>query len=277
VGGQRFTSHPKAGGFLVPKEERMFSIDPRTGRRLVGRFIFNRDGGNDGGGGGGGGADVLAAFQSRLEKMNGNAQAFAQQLYSENAELRAKRREAEAERDALKAKVPTEGSVVLSGDDAKLFAELTAKVPLKDAKDKLAAAETATGKLADYERRELIQQVAEAHGFKANVLERLAKTDGITLALDREIERDDGKGGKTKVKVATVKDASGQTLPLEEYAQKNWADFQPALTAQGGGQQGNPGGLTFVAQRGSGDAPRSSPKSEPELVQEQIRTTPNPF
>jgi hypothetical protein len=277
VGGQRFTSHPKAGGFFVPKEERMFSIDPRTGRRLVGRFIFNRDGGNDGGGGGGGAGEAERNLQNLLAKKNGDAVALAAQLLAENADLRAKRREAEAERDTLKAKVPTEGAVVLTGDDAKLFAELTAKVPLKDAKSKLDEAETATGKLADLEARDLYRQAADAHGYKPGVLERLARQDGITIALDREVERDDGKGNKAKVKVASVKDASGQTLPLEEYAQKNWADFQPALTAQGGGQQGNPGGLNFVPQRGSGDAPRSSPKSEQELLQEQIRTTPNPF
>jgi hypothetical protein len=237
VGGQRFTSHPKAGGFFVPKEERMFSIDPRTGRRTTGRFTFNRTDGNEGGGDGGNAA--VDSFRRRLEKMNGDAQAFAMELFDENRRYREKNRQITEERDALKAKVPAEGSVILAGDDAKLFADLTAKVPLKDAKGKLDEADAATGKLADYERRELYRQVSEAHGFKPGVLERLARTDGITLALDREVERDDGKGNKTKVKVASVKDASGQVLPLEEYAQKHWADFQPALTAQGAAGGGN--------------------------------------
>lgn len=196
-----------------------------------------------------------------LEKHKGDAMSLAAQLLSENAGLREDRRTLTSERDALKAKVPAEGAIVLTGDDAKAFTDLTAKVPLKDLPTRLGEAEAATGKLRTLERQALFRQAADAHGMRPSVLERLAGPD-LTLELT-EVEKD----GK-KVPVARVKDADGTLRPLDEYARAAWADFLPALKADQ--QHAAPqAGTSFVAQRGAGDPPRG-PKPKDEQIKERL-------
>jgi hypothetical protein len=225
----------------------MFSIDPRTGRRLVGRFTFNRDGGNDGGNAGGGAGEAERNLQNLLAKKNGDAVALAAQLLAENADLRAKRRTVEEERDALKAKVPAEGSVILTGDDARTFGELTAATPLKDLKGKLDEATTATSKLQTLERQQTVRDAADALGWDAKRLERLLKD----APLEVKTEKRDGKD----VTVYAVKDGE-TTVALEEAFQ----DFLPALTAQGAGSGQQEKSKQFYAGPGTRDAKPPTPE-----------------
>jgi hypothetical protein len=200
----------------------MFSIDPRTGRRTTGRFTFNRDGGNDGGNAGGGAGEAERNLQNLLAKKNGDAVALAAQLLAENADLRAKRREAEAERDTLKAKVPTEGSVVLTGDDAKVYQDLTGKVPLKDLPKRLEDADKATTDLATLQKKDQIRSVATDEHLNADVL--------LEFGSDYEyVQVDVNKDGKT-TKAWAVKDGD-KTIPVLEHDRLK--KLAPALTAQG--------------------------------------------
>jgi len=171
--------------------------------RLPARYHTTDDGAPQGGAAG---DDVRAAFQRRIDKANGDAQAFAWELYRDNYELR-------RERDGLRGRVPVEGAVVLTSDDAGRWAayrELGAPDALATA---LAEGATAKQQTAQLERRAAVRSAADAAGYKAPVLERLIGDLALSVA--------DGK--------AIVTTAAGP-VELTAYAAQAWPDFLPALT-----------------------------------------------
>jgi hypothetical protein len=157
----------------------------------------------------GGEADegVADKFQARLAKMKGDAQAFAFQLYRDNYDLRQKNAE-------LRARVPAEGAVILTGDDAARWQAYTALGAPDEVQAALSEGSTAKAEAARLQRAQTVQQAAQAAGFKPAVLERLIGDLPLALA--------DGK--------ATVQTEAG-AVDLAAHAEAAWPEFLPALRA----------------------------------------------
>jgi hypothetical protein len=190
----------------------------------------------------GGGQDWQQALSNLIQRQGGEG-AAATLLFNENREHRQRIRE-------LEQRVPGEGAVVLSGDQAAAWQTYQGLGAPTDVQQRLTAAEQAQQELAGLRRAEQIRGVAEAAGYKPGVLERLA--EGLTLEL-REEQRD----GQT-ARVPYVVTGENQAEPLAEYAQTHWADFLPALRAE---QQQLPtqgGGVTYPRQQGGGGQPVTS-------------------
>jgi hypothetical protein len=155
----------------------------------------------------GGEADegVADKFQARLAKMKGDAQAFAFQLYRDNYDLRQKNAE-------LRGKVPAEGAVILTGDDATRWQAYTALGAPDEVQAALSEGSTAKAEAARLQRAQTVQQAAQAAGFKPAVLERLIGDLPLALA--------DGK--------ATVQTEAG-AVDLAAHAEAAWPEFLPAL------------------------------------------------
>jgi hypothetical protein len=187
----------------------------------------------------GGGQDWQQSL-SNLIRREGGADATAQLLFQENREHRQRIRE-------LEQRVPGEGAVVLTGDQAAAWQTYQGLGAPTDVQQRLTAAEQAQNELAGLRRAEQIRGVAEAAGYKPGVLQKLA--EGLTLEL-REEQRD----GQT-ARVPYVVSGEGQqqqATPLADYAQQHWADFLPALSAQQQQQPPQGGGVAYPRQQGGG-------------------------
>lgn len=226
----------------------MNAREQRQERRLPGVFHFNTshkddlmpDEDKD--------KDPTAAFQSRLAKMNGDAMGFATQLFDENFHLRKDKRD-------LEKKVPTEGAVVLSKEDASEYEALKALGKSGDLKTKLEAAGTLETENATLKKKDILRDIASAHGYKLSVLQDLdAKGGGLEYTLKEE---KDTKGQARKV--AYIKQ-EGKDVPLEQFATEKWADYMPALKAEQANTQTRPG---------NGGDPRPSGNAGPSLDNEK--------
>lgn len=165
---------------------------------------------------------VVKAFERLLERAKGDGVALAQQLYRENYEYRDQIR-------ALKDKTPPEGALVLTGDAATLHQQYAAlgRKP-EEMAQALAELDTLRGQIKARERADTLAQAAEATGFKAAVLARLAG--------DLPVVVKDAEKGK---KAAFVVDGDKET-PLAAYAEAHWGDFLPALKAEAARPIGTP-------------------------------------
>lgn len=209
-------------------------------------------------------------LQKELAKKDGDAIALAADLLADNAAYRRKNADLKAEADALKAKVPSEGTVVLTGSDAKLWdaykaagtpEQIAATAKERDElKVKTSLLETEN---ASTKRETLLSRVADAAGFKHSVLvDQDARTPGLTYEL-KEVEVD---GKKVERAFVRFKDGEGDSAPvkeltLDEFAALKWGDYLPSLkkdaqsgqagngqTASGTGGQGTSGKTRTVAQ-----------------------------
>ena len=193
------------------------------------RILLAPDG--DGGGDGGNNAgDVEISFQKALDKRNNDAVALARQLFDDNYSARRRNRELSDELREAKTKVPAEGSVVLSTEQAAQWAAYQALGNPEEVKNAIDEKSTLQGQLDSMARNTILRDVAEKSGFKFSVLQTaddLAKSRGKNLTYElREVEEDGAK-----VMRAFVKDGDTQK-PLGEYAQEQWADLMPALVVQ---------------------------------------------
>ncbi|MBK8989268.1 MAG: hypothetical protein IPM39_24925 [Chloroflexi bacterium] len=156
--------------------------------------------------------DPQAAFQSLLDRNANDAQRVAWLLYNDNHAARSEARdlqtrvlEMQNQMVQLQQQVPTDGSVVLSGELVNAWTRYQALGTPED--------------IATLQRSYVLRDAAEAHEYKVSVLQTLA--NNLTLELRPNVEG----GGQT----AYVVTGENQATPLPEYVQKNWPDFLPAL------------------------------------------------
>lgn len=212
---------------------------------------------------GGDGEDTaLEGMRALLDKHKGDAMAVVGILYNENFRLRESNRQ-------MKDRQAPDGAVVLTGEDVQAWTAYQALGKPADLKTAVEERQTLQGKLAGMERETILRNVAEVAGYKPSVLanlDRIAKAEGKTLAFDVRETQQDGK----PVRMAYVKDGDKE-LPIGDYANANWSDFLPALTAvQGNGQQQS--GTRFVTQHaGSGTQGRPDPVADFIAKQEEQR------
>lgn len=221
-----------------------------------GRFYFDNDSGGSGG--------VEQSFQKALDKRNNDGVALARELYDDNYNLRKKNRELSDEATQLRGKVPAEGAVMLSADEATAWQAYKALGTHEEVKTAIEQRTQLQGQLDALQREAALRDAAAAAGYKFSVLQdrdKVARIDGKELSYAvKEVEKDG-----TKSRVAFVKDGDTEK-PLTEYAQEQWGEFLPSLQAQGSQQQN---GTPFPSQHsGTGGNPKP-PNLVAQFQQEQ--------
>jgi hypothetical protein len=170
----------------------------------------------------------------------------------------------------LKAKQVPEGARVLTAEEATAYDAYAALGKPADLTKKLADADTATQRLTTLERDAVIRDAATAAGYKFAVLKDRAGDLPIAV---REVEQD----GK-KVSRAFVAPPGGTEAELTAYAAQHWADYLPALTAQGNASGGTGQGLSLPRQQfGGGQAPRDITSDFIAARNEAASKAPNPL
>ncbi|HEX9950196.1 MAG TPA: hypothetical protein VGB53_00370 [Rubricoccaceae bacterium] len=176
-------------------------------------------------------------------------------LLGQVARTEVERDTARTELATYKTRVP-EGSVVLTGDDAKAYATLKARegageTPIKAAADALAQAGTASQELTTLRRGKTLQDIAAAEkaaGVNVNVDLLEQYVPGLDVALvDQTVDGKTVKRGVVNLKDATTGAVS--QVPLMDHLKAAHAGILPVLTGapSTGGQQ-QPAGGTWPAQ-----------------------------
>jgi hypothetical protein len=186
-----------------------------------------------------GGADKIEGLQKLLAKKDGDAMAVAALLFSENYDLREKNHQ-------MKDKLPAEGSVVITKDEATQFEAFKAlNIKPEDVKKLQDGGAELTKEVAQLKKEKSLREVADA-GYSFDTLRDFDALEGEGIEEWKvEAETKDGK----IVKKVFVK-VGGQFKLLDEYAQER----RPALAsiikrdvAQGG--------TKYVEQAAGGNAP----------------------
>lgn len=186
----------------------------------------------------GGGADPAASFQRALERVQGDATRLASQLFDENYRLREDKRTLGAELTDTKKKIPAEGAVILTADEAKALDEYKALGTPSELKTRIDFFPTLEDENKSLKLRDSLREVAEVgiggSKLRFSVLEdRVKAAGGMQFVVKEE--------GRDKRKVAYVKDGDKE-IPLEQFAEKNWADYLPSLKAEQARRTGSANG-----------------------------------
>lgn len=200
---------------------------------------------NAGAGGGESAADDdarEARIVAQLERMlseKGKEADTARKLFDDNARIRRKYQRVRTERDEAQAKVPAEGAVVLTGEDAKAFPDIQKKLAAAGLTlDKLGAAldagATAQSELVGLKRKDVAGQAGELLGWDTDVL--LDRLDNGPqgkqhLELVTTTEKVDGKDVVTRVaKIRPADKADAALVELNDsYLEQHWPKFRGAL------------------------------------------------
>lgn len=195
------------------------------------------DGSGNGEGDGGEGADDAARELFASREGQSAVGKFAHKLWEDNKRVRDRNATLRAENTALKAKVPADGAVILTGDTAKEYQALAAAgVPLKDIPAKLTEGKTAAEGLAKLTKKENAREAAalmdDGAGWDVDVLVDRLERDGLHLEITTATEKVDGQDVIVRVpKVRAAADAAAQLVDLSAHAETNWKKYLPSLRA----------------------------------------------
>lgn len=166
---------------------------------------------------------------------------------------------------ALEGKVPAEGAVVLTGDDAKAWEGvkplLTAHKP-EEIKAGLEELPTLRTSLAERDRKDARRAFAEAVKVPEAALESLKQFDGATFEVKEETIRDAaGKESKVKVGYVTKAGEGAKAARYDDFVKELPGDVQTLLKADTGGRGAAGGNRIEMSphrierDRPGGDAP----------------------
>lgn len=158
-----------------------------------------------------------------------------QEVIDENAGYREKNRTLRTQLAEAQKKIPAEGALVLTGDDAKAWETFKALGKPDEVAAAVKKAGELEGEIVTIRTDEKIRDAAAAMGWKFNVLKD--RDPSRELAYEVKIEKDD-RGQDAKRVYVKAKD--GQTKLLDEYAKEHWGDYLIALADTGGAQPGQP-------------------------------------
>lgn len=206
-----------------------------------------------------------------MERYNGDAMRVAEKLadaLGDNYGYREQLRSLKAEAEALRAKAPPEGAVLLAAADKEVWQAYRELGQPDDVKARLGERDKLAAEVTAMKRDDLLREAARVAGYKFSVLKDRA------AGLDVEL-RDVTEDGKT-AKQAVVKTESG-AQPLGEYAERHWGDYLPALLTET--PAGNAAGTPYPSQASS-----ATGGGAPDLVsqfierrQKTVEQAPNPL
>jgi hypothetical protein len=192
--------------------------------------------------------DIQALVEGFLAKHQNNATAAVAELYRDNYDLREKNRTLKSEKEAAEKKIPAEGSVVLSADEAKVFEAYSQLGTPDQLKKSIEEAKTSKDELGKLKRSQILRDVADIEGMNPSVLSRLASDMELEIEEYSEIEN-----GESKAKKRALAVVDGRKEPLKTFATREWVDFLPSLnnSAANAGNNGKQAGVTYP-QQGTG-------------------------
>jgi hypothetical protein len=214
--------------------------------------------------GGGGAATVVDSSAQKL------LQGKVNDLERDNRKFRERLREYRAlgtaeEIKAKLEKVPADGTVAVSADDAKALKAYQELGKPEELKTKIELGVKATMDLAERDRRESALAACRAAGINPEALLKLPGADKLKFEVKKE--KVDGKD----VDVAYVTDTAVQGAApkkLTEHVEATWPEFQSALQAEADSDQQprrTTGTTTFPVQR-----PARSGKEKAPTVEETV-------
>lgn len=236
------------------------------------RILLDPQGGEGNGTGGGAptttpetpadakGADLVKGVEGLISR-HGDPTAALRVLMGENYDLRDKNRE-------ILKRLPSEGSIVLTGDDAKRWGTYRELGEPAEIRRGLGERDQYKAESDGFRKAEVVRSAAEASGYDASVLSTLAKDLEIVMDTLKD-ERGNliGKDGKLLAKdskgvpAAFVKGEGEAMVSLETYAVEHWAKFMPSLKAEA--EKSRPIGSPTIARQsppGSGTNPQDVPR-----------------
>lgn len=194
------------------------------------------------------------SFESLMAKAD-KADILARTLYDENFQYRAKLREAKETIKELTAKMPVDGTLVLTAAEAADWKAYTELGKVIDITKHLTEGKAAIEGVAKRGREDALAGAAKDMGYNPEVLTKLAEMNKLEL-----VSRTAEVAGQ-QVKAHYVKAENGQEVELGAYAQQNWPSFIPALKAAAPESGGAPpsGGQPWTGggAAGGGGAPPS--------------------
>lgn len=235
----------------------------------VARILCAPDG--DGGGEGGDGDRESGSrreqgFQRRLEKHNNDATAFAFELWDDNHNYRRKNAEKDAKIAELEGKLPKDGQVILTAEQAQQWAAYQALGTPEVVKGAVEERGQLQGKLDSLAREKVIRDAATHAGFDFDVLSErdTYETNIGGKKLSYEVREVESNG--TKVKTAFIKDGEVEK-PLTEYAQEHWAKHLPSLVVKQESGSSQSQGTFYPSQhQGSGGNRPTTAKQQTEAT-----------
>lgn len=172
---------------------------------------------------------VATGLRNLLQRHNNQWATVAAELYSQTGKLREDRRTLRAELEQLKAKVPAEDDVVLSGKDKETYEAYKALgTPEEINSERVKAAET--------QRNLQVSKLATKHSLKESVLTKLLSPETEILL--------EGTGEDAVYKLKN----GDKTATVEEMLSGEWSDFAPSLQAE---TQPDHNGTRVLVQSGS--------------------------
>lgn len=220
-------------------------------RGFLGRLVFHAE--DDGGSGGGENKREKVRATDVHERFSGDAMRMAEkfaEFQEDNYQLREKNRQLKADLDAAAKRVPADGAVVLSADDAKAWDAYQKLGTPADVEKAVTDGKTSGEKLAALERNESVRAAAAAEQLNADALLALPNLPAITLK--------DVKDGEATVKRAFVTIEGGQETALRDFGKQTYAALWPAVEATGEQQQAGAGSGRKVpaqsSESGTGNA-----------------------
>lgn len=202
--------------------------------------------------------EISQIVRDAMSGSTGDQSQRIQTLLTDNFALREAKRQLIAENDALKARVPADGSITLSGDEKATYEALVA-LKLKPADIATIVAEHATLKasVAQHAQEKGMTEAAAAEGYDATVLGTLVSGQDLVVKPVKEVV--DGEEKQVPRAFIQTKGADNVVTEqrLSEYITAKHPKFLPSLMAEtdsdngaNSGAAGN-GGTKFVKQRAS--------------------------
>lgn len=175
-------------------------------------------------------AKIRQAAEGLKAKAGGSADLALLKILDENHGYRDKLRDAASEIIALKAKLPAEGTLVLDGDTRAEYDAYQALGKPEELRRAKKDGSAAIERLAGIDLADALKAIGRAGGLVPDVFADLARMKGLKPE-DMEVKEEKGKDGKPVPKVFVKGEGESRT-PIDQYAEKNWAAYLPALRAE---------------------------------------------
>lgn len=207
-------------------------------------------------------SERIAKSIESLTKKHGSTEAALHQLLVEARDNRKEIADLKSDRDAIKSKIPTDGSVVLSGDEKDEYDAYLALGKPADLKKAKKDGEAAIERLAGIDLSEGLKKLGKEAGFVPEVFADLARMKGMKPE-DMEVKEEKGKDGKP-VKKVFVKGEGDSRTPIDKHAEDHWSAYMASLRGESKVEQ--PRQNSTPAPRSQNTAPPAPTGDNPNLT-----------